>query len=66
MALGKYCSRVGITQPCFTQKLCLENVITLDLRVRSFSYAKDFISKYKKAQKKMKSQAQRKDLKRKE
>ena len=28
------------------QKLCLENVLKLYLKIRSFSYAKDYISKY--------------------
>ena len=29
-----------------TQKLCLENILKLYLKVRSFSYAKDYISKF--------------------
>ena len=29
------------------QKLCLENIIKLYLRVRSFLYARDYISQYK-------------------
>lgn len=55
----------GIDQSCSTQKLCLENIIGLYLRVRAFSYARDFISKYKINQKQTKSKALRKDLKRK-
>jgi hypothetical protein len=30
-----------------TKKLCLENIVKLYLRVRSFSYAKDYISNFK-------------------
>lgn len=47
-----------------TNKLCLENIIKLYLRVRSFSYAKDYISKFKTQQKAKKSKALRKELKR--
>lgn len=46
-----------------TQKLCLENIIKLYLRVRSFSYARDYISKYKIKEKQTKSKSLRKDLK---
>ena len=46
------------------QKLCLENIIKLYLRVRSFSYARDYISQYKIREKKTKSKSLRKDLKR--
>lgn len=48
-----------------TQKLCLENIVKLYLRVRSFSYAKDYISKFKIQQKVGKSKSLRKELKRK-
>ena len=37
------------------QKLCLENIIKLYLRVRSFSYARDYISQYKIREKMTKS-----------
>ena len=37
----------GIDESCSTQKLCLENIVKLYLRVRSFSYARDYVSKYK-------------------
>ena len=46
------------------QKLCLENIIKLYLRVRSFSYAWDYISQYKIREKMTKSKSLRKDLKR--
>ena len=48
-----------------THKICLENIIMLYLKVRSFSYAKDYINKYKIQQKTGKSKALRKELKRK-
>ena len=47
-----------------TNKLCLENIVKLYLRVRSFSYAKDYISKFKIQQKAKKSKGLRKELKR--
>ena len=48
-----------------TKKLCLENIVKLYLRVRSFSYAKDYISNFKMQQKSVKSKSLRKELKRK-
>ena len=48
-----------------THKLCLENIIMLYIRVRSFSYAKDYINKFKLKEKTKKSKALRKELKRK-
>lgn len=54
----------GVEESCSTQKLLLENIIKLYLRVRSFSYARDYISKYKMKEKQTKSKALRKDLKR--
>ncbi len=54
----------GVEKSCSTQKLLLENIVKLYLRVRSFSYAKDYISKYKIKGKQTKSKAIRKDLKR--
>ena len=47
-----------------TIKLCLENIIKLYLKVRSFSYAKDYISKFKVKQKAVKSKGLQKELKR--
>ncbi len=47
-----------------TQKLCLENIVKLYVRVRSFSYTRDYISKYKIKEKQTKSKSLRKDLKR--
>lgn len=47
-----------------TTKLCLENIIKLYLKVRSFSYARDYISKFKIKQKAGKSKGLRKELKR--
>ena len=46
-----------------TGKLCLENIVKLYLRVCSFSYAKDYISKFKIQQKAKKSKGLRKELK---
>ncbi len=48
-----------------THKLCLENIIKLYLRVRSFSYAKDQITKYNIKEKQLKGKALRTDMKRK-
>ena len=47
-----------------TEKLCLENIVKLYLRVRSFSYAKDYISNFKMQQKAVRSKSLRKELKR--
>ena len=49
-----------------TQKLCLENVLKLYVKVRSFSYAKDYISKYRINEKQGKNKALRNELKRKD
>ena len=54
----------GIEESSCTQKLCMENIVKLYVRVRSFSYARDYITKYKIKEKKTKSKALRKDLKR--
>ena len=54
----------GIEESSSTQKLCLENIVKLYVRVRSFSYAKDYISKYKIREKQSKSKSLRKELKR--
>jgi hypothetical protein len=54
----------AIDESSSTQKLCLENILKLYLRVRSFSYAKDYISKYKIKEKQTKSKSLRKNLKR--
>ena len=48
-----------------TQKLSLENIIKLYIRVRSFSYARDLITKYNIKAKQLKKKALRTDLKRK-
>ena len=48
----------------WTQKLYLENIIKLYLRVRCFSYTRDYISKYKIKEKQTKGKALRKSLKR--
>ncbi len=55
----------GVESSSATPKLCLENIINLYLKVRSFSYAKDYIAKYKIKEKQTKTKALRKDLKRK-
>jgi hypothetical protein len=49
----------------FTQKLCLENIIKLYIRLCSFSHARDLITKYKIKAKQLKKKALRTDLKRK-
>ena len=54
----------GIEESSCTQKLCLDNIVTLYVRVRSFSYARDYISKNKIKEKQTKSKALRKELKR--
>ena len=46
-----------------TQKLCLENIVKLYLRVRAFSYARDFISKYRIREKQSKKKGLRKEMK---
>jgi hypothetical protein len=53
----------GIEESSTTQKLCLENIVKLYVRVRSFSYARDYISKYKIKEKQTKSKSLRKGLK---
>ena len=53
-----------IDESSSTHKLCLENIVKLYLRVRSFSYARDYISKYKIREKQTKSKSLRKNLKR--
>ena len=53
----------GVDQSSCTQKMCLENVIKLYLRVRSFSYARDYLTKHKIKEKLLKKKALRKDLK---
>ena len=50
--------------PKQTSKLCLENIIKLYLKVRSFSYARDYISKFKIKQQAAKSKGLQKELKR--
>ena len=52
-----------VNQSSSTQKLLLENVIKLYLKVRSFSYAKDYITKHKIKGKQLKQKALRKDMK---
>ena len=53
----------GICPSGSTQKLCLENVVKLYLKVRSFSYAKDYVTKYKIKEKQVNKRALRKDMK---
>jgi hypothetical protein len=55
----------GINSGSSTTKLCLENVVKLYLKVRSFSYAKDYVVKYKIREKEVKKRALRKDMKQK-
>ena len=44
-------------------KLALENFIKLYIQVRSFSYTRDIVSKYKLKEKALRSKALRKELK---
>ena len=53
----------GVNPSGDTQKLCLENIVNLFLKVRSFSYARDYITQYKIREKQRNSKALRKDLK---
>ena len=53
----------GVPSTSSTSKLCLENVIKLYLKVRSFSYARDYVMKYKKKQKELRKHALRKEMK---
>ena len=53
----------GVNAASSTQKLCLENVIKLYLKVRAFSYARDYITKHKIKAKQTKKKALRKDMK---
>ena len=55
----------GVESSSATPKLCLENVVKLYLKVRSFSYAKDYITKNKNKEKQTRIKELRKDLKRK-
>ena len=52
----------GVDKTSSTQKLCLENV-KLFLRVSAFSYARDYLNKYKIKEKKISKKALRKDMK---
>ena len=49
----------GVESSSATPKLCLENIINLYLKVRSFSYGKDYMAKYKIEAKQTKSKALR-------
>ena len=53
----------GVNPSGDTQKLCLENIVKLFLKVRSFSYARDYITQYKIREKQRNSKALQKDLK---
>ena len=53
----------GVNPSGDTQKLCLENTVKLFLKVKSFSYARDYITQYKIREKQRNSKALRKDLK---
>ena len=37
----------GINLSCDINKLCLENIVKMFLKVRSFSYTKDYVTQYK-------------------
>ena len=53
----------GVNPSCDVNKLCLENIVKMFLKVRSFSYTKDFVTQYKIKGKQGKKKALRKDLK---
>ena len=53
----------GVNPSGDTQKLCLENIVKLFLKVRSFSYARDDITQYKIIEKQRNFKALRKDMK---
>lgn len=55
----------GFDSSSATAKLCLENIVKLYLKVRSFSYVKDYIAKYNIKEKQAKTKALRSELKRK-
>ena len=55
----------GVDSSSATPKLCLEYIVKLHLKVRSFSFAKDYIIKYKIKEKQTKTKALRSELKRK-
>ena len=46
-----------------TQKLCLKNIVKLYLKVRAFSYTRDFITKYRINERQSKKKALRKEMK---
>ena len=52
---------IKISKEC--QSLCLENIVKLYLTVRSFSFAKDFVNKYKLIEGAQRKKALRKELK---
>ena len=54
----------GVNPSCDMSKLCLENIVKMFLKVRSFSYTKDYVTQYKIKGKQGKKKALRKDLKR--
>ena len=61
---GNIVLSAGVDEAGSTQKLCLENVIKLYLKVRSFSYARDYLAQHKIKEKKVKKKSLRKDMKR--
>ena len=52
---------IEISKEC--QSLCLENIVKLYLTVRSFSFAKDIVNKYKLIEGAQRKKALRKELK---
>ena len=61
---GNIVLSAGVDEAGCTQKLCLENVFKLYLKVRSFSYARDYLTQHKIKEKKVKKKSLRKDMKR--
>ena len=53
----------GVNPSCDMNKLCLENIVKMFLKVGSFSYTKDYATQYKIKEKQGRKKALRKDLK---
>jgi hypothetical protein len=54
------CSGVDPSSPA--NRLCLENIVKLFLKVRSFSYTKDYVTQYKIKEKQRKSKGLRRSI----
>ena len=58
IVVGKHCVFLSSTQ-----KLCLQNIVKLYLKVRTFSYTRDFITKYPINERQSKKEVLRKEMK---